>query len=237
MSGPPARSESTIFNRQRRARSPPPKDLRGAQLRPDPVKRWTWPVYVATLRARLRCPAVLLVVCVDAATARWCAEPIALGNPESALRPLVLGPDQVPLVTDPDQAARSPELGVLSAMAHGADRNEALNALPAALASLEIDRARLHLDIVLTALPAAAQRRMEELMATGTYEYQSDFARRYYGEGRTEAVLEVLGARGIPVTEADRVRIVGCTDLDQIAVWLRRVATAESVDELFTAQA
>ena len=50
-------------------------------------------------------------------------------------------------------------------------------------------------------------------------------------------MLDVLGARGIRVTEADRVRIVGCADLDQIALWLRRAATAGSVDELFTAQA
>lgn len=30
-------------------------------------KKWSWPVYVATLRARLRCPAVLLVICPDPA--------------------------------------------------------------------------------------------------------------------------------------------------------------------------
>lgn len=91
-----------------------------AQLRPDPAKRWSWPVYVTTLRARLRCPVVLLLVCVDNHCARWGAEPIGLGNPRSSLRPLVLGPGQVPLVTGIDQAARTPELTVLSAMAHGA---------------------------------------------------------------------------------------------------------------------
>jgi len=39
-----------------------------AQLGRDKNKQWTWPVYLATLRARLKCPAVLLVVCVDART-------------------------------------------------------------------------------------------------------------------------------------------------------------------------
>jgi hypothetical protein len=32
------------------------------QLLPDPQKRFTWPVYVAGLRARLKCPACVLVV-------------------------------------------------------------------------------------------------------------------------------------------------------------------------------
>jgi hypothetical protein len=51
------------------------------QLGRDKGKRWSWPVYLATLRARLRCPAVLLVVCADNATAAWCAVPIELGHP------------------------------------------------------------------------------------------------------------------------------------------------------------
>ncbi len=32
------------------------------QLRGDPRKRFTWPVYVASLRARFECPVLLLVV-------------------------------------------------------------------------------------------------------------------------------------------------------------------------------
>lgn len=94
---------------------------------------------------------------------------------------------------------------------------------------------------MLEARPAAAQRHMEELTATGTDEYESNFARQYYGqgttEGRTEAVLDVLTARGIPVTDAERARIVECTDLDRIGVWLRLAATTRSIDELFAAQA
>lgn len=39
------------------------------QLRKDHDKLHTWPVYLTTLRARLRCPAVLLVVCPKRATA------------------------------------------------------------------------------------------------------------------------------------------------------------------------
>jgi hypothetical protein len=39
------------------------------QLRADPRKRQVWPVYVATVHARLRCPAMLLVVCPNRAAA------------------------------------------------------------------------------------------------------------------------------------------------------------------------
>lgn len=87
------------------------------QLRRDGDKRWSWPVYVTTLRARLRCPVELLVICPDAGIAGWCVTPIRLGASGSQVTPLVLGPELVPLVTDPEQAAQAPELTVLSALA------------------------------------------------------------------------------------------------------------------------
>ncbi len=155
------------------------------QLGRDQGKRWSWPVYVTTLRARLRCPTVLLGVCVDGATAGWCAVPIELGLPGSRVVPLVLGPDRVPVV-GPAEAA--PELAVLSAMAHGADREQAgvLDVLPGVLAAVEEPHASMYRDVVLAALPRAARSCLKALMASGTYEYQSDFARRYFFQGKAE---------------------------------------------------
>jgi hypothetical protein len=212
------------------------------QMRGDPDKRWTWPVYLTTLRSRLHCPTVLLVVCVEPATARWCAAPIALGHPDFELTPLVLGPDRFPVVTDAVEAARSPEVAVLSAIAHGGrpECTAVLDALVSALESIDDQQATLYADVVLATLPLAARRHMEELMRTGVREYQSEFARKYFSEGhaeghaesRAEDVLAVLDARGIDVPEADRVRIGGCRDLDQLGRWLRRAATAESVTDL-----
>jgi hypothetical protein len=113
-----------------------------AQLRKDRDKRWTWPVYLATLRARFRCPTVLLVICVDTATTRWCAGAIELGHPGWVLVPLVVGPDRVPMVTDAEQANRCPELAVLSAMTHGSrpDGTKVLDALLSALAAVDGER-------------------------------------------------------------------------------------------------
>ncbi|MGQ0573274.1 MAG: hypothetical protein ACT4RN_03605 [Pseudonocardia sp.] len=128
---------------------------------------------------------------------------------------------------------------MLSAMAHGADpdRSGVLDVLPAAFASVGPERASLYYDIVLAALPAAAQRYLEVLVRTGTYEYQSDFARRYFSQGKAEgearAVLAVLAARKIDVPEDAHRRISECTDLDQLDTWVRRAVTATTIDELF----
>lgn len=182
---------------------------------------------------------MLLVVCVDTATATWCATPIELGHPGARLTPLVLGPDRVPVVTDLDEATRAPELSVLSAMAHGAhpDRSKVLDALLSALEAVDEDLALLYSDIVLAALPVAAQHFLEALMTTRTYEYQSDFARRHRSQGRAEAkvmaVLAVLDTRGIDVPDDARARITECSDLHQLDTWVRRAVTADSVHDLF----
>ena len=70
------------------------------QLARDPDKRRSWPVYLAGLRARLDCPTALLVVTADEAVATWAGQPIDLGHPGFTLRPLVMGPGSVPIVTD-----------------------------------------------------------------------------------------------------------------------------------------
>jgi flagellar biosynthesis/type III secretory pathway protein FliH len=82
-------------------------------------------------------------------------------------------------------------------------------------------------------------------MRSGTYEYQSEFARRYLAQGREEglqkglqegemrALLEVLEARGLLVDEQARQRIVACTELEQLKRWLRKAVSVQSVQELF----
>ncbi len=217
-----------------------------AQLRRDDDKRSTWPVYLATLRSRMKCPAVLLVLCVDEGTVGWACQPFHLGHPGWTLAPLALGPNELAKVTTIDEAHRAPELAVLSAMAHGGgpDGEKTLSALASAIAVVDADRGKLYIDLVLAALPAAARNFLEELM-TSTYSYQSDFARRYFFEGEAKglaegkaegealAVLAVLDSRKVDVPDDARSRILACVDLDQLNIWLQRVATAESITDLF----
>jgi len=51
-------------------------------------------------------------------------------------------------------------------------------------------------------------------------------------EGKAEAVLSMLEARGVAVNEDDRKRILTCADLPTLERWLRLVATVTSVGEI-----
>jgi Uma2 family endonuclease len=51
-------------------------------------------------------------------------------------------------------------------------------------------------------------------------------------EGKAEAVLSILEARGVAVSEPVRARILGCGDLPTLDAWLRRAVDAASGDEV-----
>ncbi|MFF5260976.1 hypothetical protein ACFY4C_18715 [Actinomadura viridis] len=213
----------------------------------DADKRRSWPVYLTTLHARLKCPTVLLVVCPDRGAARWSTKPIRIGHPRWELHPLVLGPDQIPAITDVQQATRDPEMAVLSAIAHGNGPagEQVLEAVHAALISIDPKYSDRYNDLVFVALSEAARTYLEGLMSVGTYEYKSDFARRYFSQGKAEgklegeargeakALLRVLKARGIEVEDETAERIRNCTDTAQLETWIERAVTADNAHELF----
>jgi hypothetical protein len=151
------------------------------QLRPDAGKLYTWPHYVAGLHARLKCPVVLLVVAPDAKVAAWARREITIG-PGFSFTPKVMGMAELPRITEVEIAQRLPELAVLSAMAHpevgvATTTIEALSTLPEA-------QNRLYFDVVMSALPRLLRQALEAQMEG--YEYQSEFARKYYNQGREE---------------------------------------------------
>jgi hypothetical protein len=182
----------------------------------------------------------------DLATAA--SEPIPLGHPGFVLTPFVLGPGLVPVVTDPVAADADPELAVLSAMAHGSDEPElAFRVAVAAVAAagrLDEERAKLYIDLVLSRVRGAAKAALEELMQSGKYEYQSDFARKYIAMGKAEgraegvaqglatSVLNVLTARGLVVPDSVRARVLGCDDVATLERWVTRAVTVSSAEEL-----
>jgi hypothetical protein len=119
------------------------------QVQRDADKGYSWPLYVAGLRARIRCPVCLLVIAADEVVARWAAQAIELGGGNRFV-PLVVGPSGVPEVTDPAAAQADPELAVLSAMAHGQDSDaeravQIADAAIAASSGLDANRAVLYL--------------------------------------------------------------------------------------------
>ena len=52
-------------------------------------------------------------------------------------------------------------------------------------------------------------------------------------EGLAEGLLQLLKARGVPVSDADRERILASRDVDRLRAWLVRAETAAAVAELF----
>ena len=135
-----------------------------------------------------------------------------------------------------------PELAVLSAMAHGKDADAAKSvriALAAQLASVDLDddRSTLYCDLILHSLSEAARRAFQNMRAF-KYEYQSDFAKHFFGEGkkeglqkgRAEVVMRLLTIRFGALAEDVKARIATATadELDTIG---ERLLTARTLEE------
>jgi hypothetical protein len=215
-------------------------------------KRFAWPAYLASLRAELRCDVFLVVVAPGAVVARWCAKPIAMGQPGWVLHPIVIGPASIPLVTSARDAARVPEIAVLSAVAHGgsargdATAQAVLHALGAA--SLDEEALEMYSDLVLSSLGEAARLALEEKMRTREYQVKNRVLReliargraegeakgRAEGEarGRAEAVLAVLQARGLRIPKRVRTTVARCTDPRRLDRWVRRAAMVPRAADL-----
>ena len=200
------------------------------QLAADERKRFVWPAYVVNLRARLECPVCLLVVTADERVAHWAAKPIELGG-GNPFTPFVLGPSGVPEVTDEAHACADPELAVLSAMAHGQDRDTEKSlriafAAQAASVGLDEDRARLYCDLILNSLGDVAKQALKE-MNPAKYEYQSEFARHYIAQGQAEG-----HAKGRTEGRADLVLLLLTTRFGTLSAELRARIVTASADEL-----
>ncbi len=188
------------------------------------------------------CP---LHVTVRESVARWAARSIELGG-GNRFTALVLGPSGVPEVTDEKEAHGDPELAVLSAMAHGKDREttRAVRIAVAAMAAsvgLDLERSTLYFDLVAASLSTAARKALQSMDPT-TYEYQSAFAKRYLklglrkgeakgrAEGRAELVLKQLAARFGPLPEGteQRVRRASIAQSDILAERLLTAPTLEA---------
>jgi hypothetical protein len=78
---------------------------------------------------------------------------------------------------------------------------------------------------------------LEALVSTTTWPVYSPFAKEHYGrgkaEGEAEAILLVLRARGLAVTEEQRARITACADVEQLKDWVTRAVSVESASDLF----
>lgn len=124
------------------------------QLAIDKRKRFTWPIYAATLRGRLECDVYVLVVTNNDKVAAWAGEPIRMGG-GSVFTPCPLHIAHIPELTSPEQARENPELAVLSAFAQSLRRDtpkspENVRIAMGALRALQDERWDLYNDFILS---------------------------------------------------------------------------------------
>ena len=98
----------------------------------------------------------------------------------------------------------------------------------------DADRLRM-VTIILRLAPDAARQRLEAMMTTSKYE--KTFIERIHdegiAEGKAEAVLRLLAARGLAPSPEQRQRVTASTDPAQLDLWFDRAITASTAAEVF----
>ena len=256
LSAPQARADAVVL--VKRGGKPVLALVVEVQLSRDRHKPFSWPVYVAGVRERFECPTALVVVTPYPGVANWARREIFLGPRGDRLRPLVLGPEAIPAITDPDVAAANQGLALLSSLA----RPRGPEAVPVALAALlGADKLvgpefRMYNDQVALSLGARERAELEALMQS-RYEVKTEFLRRWMKEGleegleqgrtegeakgeakgKSDALLAVLAARKLAISSAQRERILACHDLAELDRWIVRAAVAKKTAEIFAPEA
>jgi hypothetical protein len=161
---------------------------------------------------------------------------------------IVIGPDNMPKITDLTQACTDVGLTVLSALTHSrcGQVHDILVVLADALCTVEADTAAALAEF--TALGLAGTDVLEDwstLMKLGNYPYKSALRLEFeaVGEARGQArgeargmamtILRVLDRRGIALTDDERECISSCTDTDTLDGWIDRAVTCAGAEELF----
>ncbi|MFI7697801.1 hypothetical protein [Nonomuraea sp. NPDC049480] len=218
-----------------------------SQMQKDDGKVAAWAHYISYAHIKYECPVLLLVICQDETTARWAREPKRIGLPGRpclVIYPIVLGPGNVPRITDPEEASKDVVLAMFSAVthAHSPEVDAILEALDVALDTVDTDTANYIAEQTEIGLGAGpARQTWRRLMTMQNYRFKSEFAEMLRNEGRIEgeargeakSVLRILKRRGIHVTESARERILSCTDLALLETWLDQSFEVTTAEQLF----
>lgn len=219
-----------------------------AQKRTYADKPPQWARYAAQLWTFLKCPVDVLVICPDGKSAFYYNRAVPTNLRGYTHQPIVLLPANVPAITDPDDAVASPAMAALSVAYHGAEPGVP-EAVSDGFDKLPSDQAIHYHEYAYNMAPLAVQRILEQLMNVDTWPVYSPFAKEHFGrgmkegkkegtkegrrQGAAEALLLILEARGLDVSPAERDRITECPALRQLAMWVKRAATAETTSDLF----
>jgi hypothetical protein len=234
-----------------------------SQTDPDRKKKWSWPYYIAYLRDKYECPVVLLVVCSKAATAEWARARITSGLPGLIcmwVEPVVLGPGNVPAITDLAEAQDDIWFAVLSALTHSRSQRvrEILEVLAEALTTIDNQSAEFFAEFTEQGLAGTSSRDIWRNMMRGLrYPYPSQMRIEAREEGlaegreeglaegreeglavgavrtRVEDILRILARRGLEVPAETRQVIEACTDMGKLEIWFDRSLVIDDIADLF----
>jgi hypothetical protein len=189
----------------------------------------------------------LVVHCIDPDVARYYRRIVDQDAGSLRLQPLIVTPDELPLVVNTEVARQYPSLAVLSMLMHSrrTDIDQAFAGLAEALRAVGPAQALFYNDIVLAGLPPDSRARWRAFMTTtaGSRYFSEEFQQaeakglaegqaKGLAEGLAEAILTVLQGRDIAVPQHVRDRIMRCTDQDQLRSWLLRAAAATTIDDV-----
>jgi hypothetical protein len=201
------------------------------------------------------------VIVTDTAVAAWTSAAIDLGLGQ-AIAPLVLGPSVVPEITDPAKAEEETELAILSAVVHGNGPNglAVVQAVLGALVELgrfDPEHAAVYFQIVYNVLreplrralevlsmerqsegkavfPPFAQKLIERGKLEGLREGELEGLRKGELKAKHDALFRLLARAGIELAEADRARILACTEPETLDRWLENVLGAKTAAEVLS---
>ncbi|GII77400.1 hypothetical protein Sru01_23820 [Sphaerisporangium rufum] len=210
-------------------------------------KRRRWARYLAYLHDTHACDVLLLVICRSGATARWAEQAYTVGLPEwhtLTVRPLVLGPANIPAVLDRRRAAEDVYFAILSAVVHATSRQAGaiLEVLSDALQDIDPNEATGLAEFTEFGLGEGRARDLwRTLMNTKTYPYVSELRAKGIEEGievghvrgEAAALLMMLESRGVALTDEQRESISSCADRARLERWVRRAGKVATAEELF----
>jgi hypothetical protein len=222
------------------------------QLEWDPDKRWTLPLYVSHAEIDTKTNCLLVIFCPNRTVAGQYKNLFPVSALSSMhLSVLVLSPDDVDLVLDPDDALADPDRAVFAALCHGADldRDVVFPVLGKLLDSLDPLRATMYVNMLLAGLPRTLAPQLEDYLMTtapilgarvyleGKAEGRAEGKAEGIVAGRAADVLEILELRAIRVTARSRAKILACADPDQLSTWLRDAVTADTITDVLRPRA
>ncbi|MEZ4404901.1 MAG: Uma2 family endonuclease [Polyangiales bacterium] len=93
-----------------------------------------------------------------------------------------------------------------------------------------VERLEVHIDHLLAASEEAIHRLEEESRRAEEESRRADAA---LARGRAEALLVLLSARGLAVTDEARERVLACSNLATLDAWVRNAAAASTLDDVW----